>query len=166
MRGSRGFARLNPALYHLSTRAQIAQHAEVVANPESVHQPDTSALPAAELSVSPESGRRHSWRGIFNSVRASQILVSKIPQKKSTIKYMVFSYHGYSSLRMFEARPRACMNKVSGRRGSGHTICSGHPRRGNPSNLYHLHIDCVHDLDCSFPRNYNIIAAAILLHDQ
>ena len=38
--------------------------------------------------------------------------MSAIRKPKPTVKCYIRSLHGYSSLRMFEAKPRACMSKV------------------------------------------------------
>ena len=115
MRGSRAFARLYPATYILSQKVHTNGHADLGVDSESGDQLDASELPVAESSASPERKRRPSWKGMFNSVRACQTIVSAVRQKKPTIKCMVFSYHGYSSLMMFEARPLVCVNKVPDR---------------------------------------------------
>ena len=53
--------------------------------------------------------RKHS-----NPLQNVTKFMSRISKPKEDVKCSIRSLHGYSSLRMFQAKPRACMNKVRG----------------------------------------------------
>ena len=49
---------------------------------------------------------------LFTAINNAQSFVSTVREYKPTVKCMVVSLYGYSSLAMLEARPRVCVNKV------------------------------------------------------
>ena len=54
------------------------------------------------------------FKGAIHAARSFKFS-SAVRQNKPTVKCMVYSLYGYTSLTMFEARPRACVNKVRDR---------------------------------------------------
>ena len=56
--------------------------------------------------------RRSSIQDAVSAVQTFQAFVSAIHETKPTVKCYILSLHGCSSLRMFEAKPRAWMDKV------------------------------------------------------
>ena len=59
--------------------------------------------------------RQSSIANVVSAMQTSQAFASAIRDPKPTVKCHILSLHGYSSLRMFEAKPRACMDKVRNR---------------------------------------------------
>ena len=52
-------------------------------------------------------------KSVVTAVSTAQVLFqSASRQPQPTVKCLVFSWYGYSSLKIFEAQPRVCLNKV------------------------------------------------------
>ena len=107
----RRFARPLPKTVHnFKIKAAHLHESEKTINTEQIaHHPDAAAGSSEELK---EHLRTSSMKKLANAVHNFQAFASTIRERKPTVKCFIFSLHGYSSLRMFEAKPRACMNKV------------------------------------------------------
>ena len=49
---------------------------------------------------------------VVGAVHTAKLFESAVRDPKPTVKCLVFSWYGYATLKMFEAQPRVCMDKV------------------------------------------------------
>ena len=52
-------------------------------------------------------------RRISSLVKTTNVFTSAVRQPKPNVECLVHSWHGYCSLKMFEAQPGVCRNKVT-----------------------------------------------------
>ena len=79
----------------------------------------TTSLPEASLEQQKVGGpmmRKHTSSSSSNPLHNLNMhkVIAKCQHVRPTVNCAIRSLHGYSSLRMFQAKPRACMNKVRG----------------------------------------------------
>ena len=67
-----------------------------------------------------EDTKKRRLSAILSAAHSLNVFKSKIVrQPEPVVKCLVSSWYGYASLKLFEAKPRACMNKVGTARWSG-----------------------------------------------
>ena len=69
---------------------------------------EAEVLEASEKNVKGPSQIANRMR----KVSLVQLFTSAVRRPTPDVHCLVFSWYGYSSLKMFEAKPRACLNKV------------------------------------------------------
>ena len=73
--------------------------------------PPSSEAEVLEASEKNVKGPAHIAKRV-RKVSIVQLFTSAVRRPKPDVRCLVFSWYGYSSLKMFEAKPRACLNKV------------------------------------------------------
>ena len=77
-------------------------------------QPEDDGASKPQPAVRPlEDTKKRRLSAILSAAHSLNVFKSKIVrQPEPVIKCLVSSWYGYASLKLFEAKPRACMNKV------------------------------------------------------
>ena len=78
-----------------------------------------SEISTVQPTADPESNSRKDLErdkqtlgSLVGAMRATASFTSALRQRTQTVECLVFSFYGYASLRMFEARSGVCFNKV------------------------------------------------------
>ena len=110
----RRFTRPLPKIVqHVKRKAAHLHDSEKpIKNEQIAPHPDAAAGSSEELKEQVRPRQTNTIQKLASAVHNFQAFASTIRERKPTVKCFVFSLHGYSSLRMFEAKPRACINKV------------------------------------------------------
>ena len=125
-------------------RVRVAEQPQPEDDDASKPQPAARPLEDAKRDVGITKTKKLSV--ILSAARRLNVFKSKsVSQSKPVVKCMVSSLYGYASLKLFEAKPRACMNKVlRGRSGlNDHFLFARpqhHANRIHPSHHTQLYI--------------------------
>ena len=103
--------RSNRRVHAQAIRTLVNAHS----NSEGTQSENADVSPTQAKDLGPMLRKRSSIQNVVHTVQNSQGFASAIRKHAPHVKCHILSLHGYSSLTMFEAKPRVFMNKVHGR---------------------------------------------------